>query len=93
MQGMHIMDIAKSTLLQIIVVWVAGAGIALIGAVVKGGGKLVTSYFPLSFLLGPIAIVWLIFDRRKACPFCHNVLKPSLKVCPHRDHRLVYPHL
>jgi hypothetical protein len=69
------------------------AGIALIGAMVKGGGKLVTSYFLLSFLLGPIAIVWLIFDGRKACPFCHNILKPSLKVCPHCDHRLVYPHL
>ena len=45
------MDIAKSTLLQIIVVWVAGAGIALIGAMVKGGGKLVTSYFLLSFFI------------------------------------------
>ena len=87
------MDIANITLLQIIVVWVVGAGIALIGPMVKGGGKLVTSYFLLSFLLGPIAIVWLIFDGRKACPFCHNILKPSLKVCLHCDHRLVYPHL
>ena len=51
MQGMHIMDIANSTLLQIIVVWVAGAGIALIGAMVKGGDKLVTSYFLLSFFI------------------------------------------
>ena len=70
-----------------------GAGIALIGAMVKGGDKLVTSYFLLSFFVRVTAIVLLIFDRRKACPFCHNVLKPSLKVCPHCDHRLVYPYL
>ncbi len=87
------MDIANSTLLQIFAVWVLGAVMALIGAMVKGGGKLVTSYFLLSVLLGPIAIALLIFDGRKACPFCHNVLKANLKVCPHCDHRLVYAHL
>ena len=50
MQGMHIIEVANSTLLQIIMVWCRG-GIALIGAMVKGGDKLVTSYFLLSFFI------------------------------------------
>ena len=78
------------TLLQIALVWCAGAGMALVGAMVKGGGKLVVSYLLFSVLLGPLAVLMLIFDGRKACPFCSQVLRSNIKVCIHCGHRQVY---
>ena len=87
------MNIANIGFFQIVILWITCIGMTLIGAMVKGGSKLVASYILLSLLLGPIALVMLIFDHRKACPFCHSVLKPNLKVCPHCEHRLVYAQL
>ena len=71
-----IMEIANISILQLALIWIAGSVIALVGAMVKGGGKLVISYLLVSILLGPIALVMLLFDDRESCPFC--------------DHRLVY---
>jgi hypothetical protein len=85
-----IMEIANISILQLALIWIAGSVIALVGAMVKGGGKLVISYLLVSILLGPIALVMLLFDDRKCCPFCNKVLKPSFKTCPFCDHRLVY---
>ena len=84
------MEWTNITLTQWIVMWVSCMGIALIGATIKGGGKMAVTYLPTSLLLGPVALVLLMLDRRKTCPFCHHIIKPSHKVCPHCEHRLVY---
>ena len=78
------------TFYQLALLWLSCVAIVLIGAMIKGGGRLLISYLPIGLLLGPVALIRLIFERRKACPFCHQVLKPNFKTCPHCDHRLVY---
>ena len=75
---------------QLIIMWVASMAVVLVGAGIKGGARLLLAYLPMCVLLGPVALVLLLFDGRKACPFCQQVLRSSVKVCPHWDHRQVY---
>jgi len=85
-----IMKVFDITIYQLAILWFSGSIIVLLGALLRGGGRLVLSYLHLSILLGPLALVILLFERRKTCPFCQQVMSNSEKVCPNCDHRLVY---
>ena len=84
------MEWTDFTYYRLIIIWVASMAVVLVGAGIKGGARLLLAYLPMCVLLGPVASVLLLFDGRKACPFCQQVLRSSVKVCPHCDHRQVY---
>ena len=61
------------TYYRLIIIWVASMAVVLVGAGIKGGARLLLAYLPMCVLLGPVALVLLLFDGRKACQFCLQV--------------------
>ena len=78
--------------MQIAAIWGMGALVTGVGGIFKVGVRAALTYWIAGILLGPIAMVMLLFDGRKKCPFCHRGVQRTARVCGECGHRLIYTH-